>query len=113
MEINNDISFNQTLCNDTSPYINIAWEDKICSKCGKSIKKLNFYYPVSAIKNLYPQIENEFGEDGVLCQECYSNYLIENMDKLGISVVDENGEWKDFADVIRQFMDVWDKMAKK
>jgi len=31
------------------------------------------------------------------------------MDSLGISVVDENGQWRDFNDVIKQFDEIWER----
>jgi len=31
------------------------------------------------------------------------------MDSLGISLVDENGQWRDFSDVLKQFREIWGK----
>ena len=81
-----------------------------CCKCGRIIKKNSFCHPITALKPIDAIGEfKQYSNDDILCEDCYGDHLIRSMDSLGISVVDENGQWRDFNDVIKQFDEIWER----
>lgn len=95
-------------------FTKIALQEINCCKCSRIIKKNSFCHPIAALKPIDAIGEfKQYNDDDVLCEDCYGDHLIKNMTRLGISVVDENGQWKDFSDVLKQFSEIWDKEIKK
>ena len=95
-------------------FIKIALQEINCCKCGRIIKKNSFCHPIAALKPIDNIGEfKQYNDDDILCEDCYGDHLIRSMDKLGISVVDENGQWRDFSEAIKQFYKIWDKGIKK
>ena len=91
-------------------FTKIALQETHCYKCNRVIKKNSFCYPIAALKPIDAIGEfKQYNDDDILCEDCYSDHLIRSMDRLGISVVDENGQWRDFSDVLKQFREIWGK----
>lgn len=95
-------------------FTRFTFQQTHCCKCGNIIKKHGLCHPIAGLKLIDTIGEfKQYGDEDVLCEDCYSDHLIKNMDRLGISVVDENGQWRNFSDVIKQFYEIWDKGIKK
>lgn len=91
-------------------FTKIALQEIKCCKCGKIIKKNSLCQPIAALKLIDAVGDfRQYSNEDVLCEDCYTDYLIRSMGRLGISLVDENGQWRDFSDVIKQFHDIWKK----
>ena len=92
-------------------FTNIALQEMNCCKCNRMIKKDSFCYPIAALRPIDTISEfKQYNDYDILCEDCYSDHLIKNMDRLGISVVDENGQWRDFSEVLKQFCEIWGKI---
>lgn len=88
-------------------YLNFTFLNKIqtyCDKCGQMIKKLDYVHPTHLLYDL-----NLCKKTGIICNKCYNQYLIKSMEKFGISVLDENGNYKNFSDIIENFQKVWNE----
>ena len=91
-------------------FTKIALQDINCCKCGRTIKKNSFCHPIAALKPIDAIGEfKQYNDDDFLCEDCYDDHSIRSMDRLGISLIDENGQWRDFSDVIKQFRDIGKK----
>lgn len=100
--------------NKSVTFFTFASHQTNCCQCGKVIKKNDLCYSVDTLKAIgYEDEYNQYNEEDVVCDECYTGHLIKLMDKLGITVVNENGKFKNFNEVIKEFCDAWDKIIKK
>lgn len=91
-------------------FTKIALQEINCCECNRVIKKNSFCYSIAALKPI--DIIGDFkqyNDDDILCEDCYSDHLMRSAGRLGISFVDENGQWRDFSDVIKQFRDIGKK----
>ena len=102
---------------ESKGYLNftiIALQEIKCCKCNRVIQKNNFCHPIAALKSIDAIGEfKQYNDDYILCEDCYGDHLIKSMDRIGISVVDENGQWRDFSEVIKQFCEIWGKIEKQ
>lgn len=79
-----------------------------CDKCGKTIKKFSHYYGTQLLSEINLQLKT-----GAICENCYRQYLIRSLDKIGINVLDKNGNYKNFSDILQEFQDVWSKQINE
>ena len=95
-------------------FTQFALQDIHCCKCNRVIKKDSFCHPIAALKPIDTIGEfKQYNDDDFLCEDCYGDHLIKSMDRLGISVVDENGQWRNFSEVLKQFCEIWGKIEKE
>lgn len=76
-----------------------------CDKCGKLMKKFSHYYDTQVLNEQNLQIKT-----GAVCEDCYHKYLIKILNNIGITVLDENNNYKNFNDILKQFQKVWSKI---
>lgn len=87
-----------------------ALQQTNCCKCNKVIKKDRLCHHIAALRSIDSTNEFEqYDDDDILCESCYEDYLISNMNRLGITVVDKNGQWKNFNEILKEFYQVWGK----
>ena len=80
---------------------------KYCNKCKKIIKKLD-RHPSHLLHDL-----NLCYKTGKICDNCYYQYLGKSLHKIGINVLDKNGNCRNFSDVLKQFQDIWSEQINE
>lgn len=78
-----------------------------CAKCNKDIKILDKYYKTT-LQQFYGGLPFQENYEIIICEKCYQQFFINEMTKYGISVIDENGNWKNFEDILKELEDIWD-----
>ena len=68
------------------------------------IKRLDLVHPSHFLYDL-----NLCKKTGLICDECYHKYLIRSLNKIGINVLDKDGNYRNFSDILQEFQDVWSK----
>lgn len=94
-------------------FTKVALQEINCCECGRVIQKNSLCYSIATLKPIDAIGEfKQYNNNDFLCEDCYGDHLIRSMDRLGISVVNEKGQWRDFSEVIKQFYEIWDKIIK-
>lgn len=83
-------------------------EQTYCDKCGKPIKKFSHYYDTQVLNEQNLQIKT-----GTVCEDCYHKYLIKILNKIDINVLDEDGNYRNFSDILQEFQDVWSEQINE